>query len=429
MRILFVTNYYPPYEVGGYEQLCRDVVQALEERGHTCCVLTSRRGAAGQDPVNPQVHRLLHIQPDYEARLSPALQFLFTRRRYARQDLASFQALCHAFQPDVVFIWNLQGLPRALAVAAESLPEVGVASWLAGYSPAEPDEFWNYWAQAPRRRAYLGKVKEAVSRVALATMRHDGVPLRPQLTHVAVVSEYMRRIGLARGVLPEHTLVIYNGVEDMWFRPRASRAVGGLLRLLYAGRLSEDKGAHVAIAAMRCLANDLGVASASLTIAGSGPEPYVSRLRALVREHRLEDSVTFLGWQPRERMPELMAEHDVYLLCSSVEEAFSRAVLEAMASGLAVVGTLTGGTGEILVEGQTGLTFPVGDSEALARQIRRLAEEPGLLDRLARNGQRVVYERFRMEHMVNEIERLLSEALAEHRGPGRREAAGTRQAP
>lgn len=51
-------------------------------------------------------------------------------------------------------------------------------------------------------------------------------------------------------------------------------------------------------------------------------------------------------------------------------------VLEGMATGLPVIGALTGGTGEILVEGETGLTFAAGDSEGLARQIRRLAEEP-----------------------------------------------------
>ncbi|NLT73864.1 MAG: glycosyltransferase family 4 protein, partial [Chloroflexi bacterium] len=44
MRILFLTNYYPPYEVGGYEQLCRDMVVALSARGHVCEVLTSTSG-------------------------------------------------------------------------------------------------------------------------------------------------------------------------------------------------------------------------------------------------------------------------------------------------------------------------------------------------------------------------------------------------
>ena len=41
MKILFVTNYYPPYEVGGYEQLCRDVATRLAHRGHTVQILTS----------------------------------------------------------------------------------------------------------------------------------------------------------------------------------------------------------------------------------------------------------------------------------------------------------------------------------------------------------------------------------------------------
>jgi len=131
----------------------------------------------------------------------------------------------------------------------------------------------------------------------------------------------------------------------------------------------------------------------------------------MVRRHGLEPYVSFRGWQPRERLPEIMAEQDVFLLCSSVEEAFSRAVLEAMAGGLVVVGTLTGGTGEVLVENQTGLTFPAGDSATLARQIQRLADDPALRERLASNAQRIVRERFTMERMVDEVERLLTESL------------------
>ena len=44
MRILFLTNFYPPYEVGGYEQLCRDVAVRLADRGHSYAVLTSDHG-------------------------------------------------------------------------------------------------------------------------------------------------------------------------------------------------------------------------------------------------------------------------------------------------------------------------------------------------------------------------------------------------
>lgn len=104
----------------------------------------------------------------------------------------------------------------------------------------------------------------------------------------------------------------------------------------------------------------------------------------------------------------MMAEHDVLVFPSEWEEPFARTVLEGMATGLPVIGALTGGTGEILVEGETGLTFAAGDSEGLARQIRRLAEEPALRRRLAANGRAVVASRFTLQRMVDELEAALA---------------------
>lgn len=81
MRILFLTNYYPPYEVGGYEQLCRDVAERLAQRGHETAVLTSNRGLEDKkDEVADDIYRVLIVQPDYNRRLNASMQFFMTRR-------------------------------------------------------------------------------------------------------------------------------------------------------------------------------------------------------------------------------------------------------------------------------------------------------------------------------------------------------------
>lgn len=413
MRILFLTNYYPPYEVGGYEQLCRDVAEQLRARGHEVQVLTSRRGVAeGTWDDGSGVHRVLHLQPDFESSVSPARQFFFWRRRLEGENLQSLRALAARFRPDVIFIWNLQSLPRSLAIEAEAMPGVAVAYWLAGYSPAEPDEFWLYWAQ-PAKKPLVRPFKSLASKVALRLLRWEGKPLRPQMRHVAVVSEYERQRGLANGTLPAHTRVIYNGVEvDRFFRPVPAE-VEGTLNLLQAGRVSADKGVDVAVQAVGRLAQDEGIRQVHLYIAGSGPAAYLAYLRQLVHQYNIGDMVTFLGRIPREEMPEWMARCHVLLLPTVHQEPFARVVLEAMASGLAVIGTLTGGTGEILQHEVTGLAFSAGDSRDLARQIRRLLMEPDLRQRLARQGQALVLERYRLEHMVDDLERFLHEARAQ----------------
>jgi glycogen synthase len=64
MKILFVTNFYPPHSIGGYEQWCHEVAQILSTRGHQVSILTSRYGERGTriDEKGVQVHRLLNLE-------------------------------------------------------------------------------------------------------------------------------------------------------------------------------------------------------------------------------------------------------------------------------------------------------------------------------------------------------------------------------
>lgn len=415
MRILFLTNYYPPFEVGGYEQLCRDVAVRLADRGHAFAVLTSDRGVAEDVAAyEPDVYRLMRIQPSANSRLGIAGQFFLTRRQAEAHNRAAFADVVQRTCPDVIFIWNLQGLPQELALDAEALPACAVAYWLAGYTPAEPDLFWRYWSQPPGKQALLRYPKGVLSNLALAQMHREGKPARPQMRHVAVVSDYMRRKGLVENTLPAHTEVIYNGVEtEDFFRPVPPSNAPSPINLLLAGRVSADKGVHVAVEAVGRLAQMRPQRDFRLIIAGSGPADYVAHLQRTAATHGITELVSFLGWLPRESMPELMRTCHVLLLPTVHQEPFARVTLEAMAAGLVVVGTLTGGTGEILRHEVTGLTCAAEDSHDLTHQLKRLFDDPHLRYQLASRGQAIVLERYTLDHMVEQLEDLLERALAE----------------
>ncbi|HEY9709366.1 MAG TPA: glycosyltransferase, partial [Oculatellaceae cyanobacterium] len=89
----------------------------------------------------------------------------------------------------------------------------------------------------------------------------------------------------------------------------------------------------------------------------------------------------------------------------------ARITHEAMASGLVVVGTTTGGTKEILRDGETGLTFAPEDADGLAEQVTRLSRDLDLCSRLAQAGRRAVLENFTLDKMVKEIEIYLKDCL------------------
>jgi glycosyltransferase involved in cell wall biosynthesis len=149
-----------------------------------------------------------------------------------------------------------------------------------------------------------------------------------------------------------------------------------------------------------------------LSVAGFGPTEYQITLHHLVKQTGLTEYVSFLGWVPPEEMPELLSKFDVLLVTSTWAEPFSRVVLEGMISGLVVVATSTGGTPEIVSDGENGLHFRPNDPEDLAQNIERLVDNPELYRKLAYAGQQTVIEGFTMKKMMDGIESYLQEVAS-----------------
>ena len=139
-----------------------------------------------------------------------------------------------------------------------------------------------------------------------------------------------------------------------------------------------------------------------LLLIGDGPErPNLERFAGSHPAWR--ERVSFLGTS--HRVPELLNAMDVYVL-PSLAEGISNSLLEAMASGLPVVVTATGGSPEVVVDGDSGLLFPEGDFSSLARRLASLAADPDLRLKLARQAVRRVREEFSLESMVRKYEQV-----------------------
>lgn len=412
MRVLFLSNYYSPNGRGGYEQWCEEVAAALVERGHSVCVLTSagdRRGglAVEREHSGVEVRRLLHLEVQ-SGLLRSTLRLLGARARRERENLAHLRRVVSTYRPDAAMIWGMWNVPRSVPAHTEHLLGERVMFYLCDYWPSLPSAYIQQW-QAPARRTMSGLPKQLLRRPVLARLTKER-PVRLRLQRPICVSRAVRDELVRQGVPIEHARVIYGGTRPQEFQsPRTNHVVNPQrprLRLLYAGRLTATKGVHTAITALAILAarGELGVC---LDIVGRGDHDYEIELRTLARSYRLQDRVRFLGGVARAEMPSVMAEYDALVLLSEWEEPFARIVLEAMAAGLVVVGSLTGGTGEVLVENQTGLTFPGGQADTLADQLQRLLRAPELRKRLAAAGRLCVEERFTLEHMVDQIETAL----------------------
>ncbi len=405
MKILFLSNFYPPYVIGGYEALCQEVVEGLKARGHEAVVLTSTYGI-DREVIEGNIHRLLTLESD--------LQFYKMREAWTypqrnRRNLQHLRRLIAEEKPDMVFIWGMWNLSKRLAQEAERLVGSRVVYYLANPWPIEANMHQKFW-DSPAT-SFAKTVAKKTLRIPARLLLHDEwkkVPLK--FEHAPCCSAAQRDQLLAAGVPLKDAPVIYEGVNLEPYlaqaRARTYAKANGTLSLLFVGILAEHKGVHTTIEALNCLSTEERK-RVHLTVLGKGHPQYEKHLRSLVAQYRLSDSVAFHAPIPREQLPEFLGKYDVLLLPSIWAEPLARIMQEGLASGMVVVGSATGGTAETLVHGENGLLFRAGDATDLAAQIRRLIHEPSLRSMLAQAGRKIAEERFDIHKMVDSLETYL----------------------
>lgn len=404
MKILFLSNFFPPARPGGYTQWCHEVSERLAEQGHTIGVLTSRYELA-KAPANEQnIYRLLHLEGDL-AYYRP-LHFFTSWKRQHRENLAFLKNTVTQFAPDLVFVWGMWALSKTLPALAEQLLPGRVIYYLSDYWPSALDMHSTYW-QSPAQNWTMKLPKQVLSWVAMSIIAKEG-QLHPKFENVICVSARVRELLIETGLPIQNARIIHGGTDVKRFLKVPKRNYqSGHLKLLYAGQLVQHKGVHTAIKAMARLINEQGTAQISLTLVGSGHPDYEAFLHELVEKEHLNDYVTFQAPVSKDKMPAIFKQFDVLIFPSIYEEPLARVTQEAMAAGLVVVGTTTGGTKEILRDGETGFTFEPEDVAGLAKQISRLIINPTLCHHLAQAGRKTVLENFTLDKMVKEIEAYL----------------------
>lgn len=231
---------------------------------------------------------------------------------------------------------------------------------------------------------------------------------------VVAVSDYVRqRLMDVNGAPPERTHRVYNGIDLARFgmadRALLHRELGlpADARIVFcSGRAQPYKGIQVAIEAAALLQAD-GVSGVHLAYAGDGA--YVAELRALVEARGLR-TVHFLG--KRADVAALLGSAAVAVVPSLWAEAFGLTVVEAMAAGVPLVASRTGGIPELVEEGRTGILVPPGDARALADAIRLLLAHPSLRASMGLHAQIAAQRRFSLERAAVDLYALVSSQLS-----------------
>jgi len=402
MRILLVSNLCPPHVLGGAEIVARDFADQLEMLGHEVFVLTSSYGL-DRPEQDGHTWRTLNYTPaahiDRQRPLWRQGHLLTDYYRYFHYaaNTRELQRAITASRPDVLYVWEITGLGLISMLEALNAATLPVVYHLESY--------WLQYALSPE----TGQTRLRARR--LKKLLIGSVPF-PKYTSLiaasdAVKDEY-RQIGCDAGRIE----VIYNGIDERFLvAPSAAEAQDerqpDRTRLIYVGRLCEEKGVLVLLKALAILAKNQQQSSFVLDVFGDGDEAYVKELYRFSQSRHLDTFVTFHGKVPQDELIRSYDRADIMLIPSIWKEPFGLVVAEAMARGLPVITTNIGGPAEIVTHEIDGLLVEPNDAEALADAVLRLVSDHSLWTRMAEVSRLTVQQRFTSAANARKIEQHL----------------------
>jgi len=231
--------------------------------------------------------------------------------------------------------------------------------------------------------------------------------LKPQF--VAVTKDLAEECAQYLGPVPLR--VQPNGVDTARYHPVAAEEKKALRRklgwpeglgFLYVGRLAPEKQLDRFLEAW---SEQAAAGKSFAAFVGDGPES--GRIRAAAAKSPLVGRIFMLS--SMENIQEAYAAADVFVL-PSVSEGLSNALLEAMASGLAVLGSRVGGTAEAVGAGEEGLLFAPQDGAELRRQMRRFLTESGLAGRMGAAARGKAVKEYALERVAQSYENMYRES-------------------
>jgi glycosyltransferase involved in cell wall biosynthesis len=375
VRVLVVSNLFPPIVRGGYEVECRDIVDHL--RGaHDVVVLSSDHRRA-ECPPQDGVLRVLPFADDDRAGILRAPVAAVRGKRLMRRVLTEQR-------PDLVYVWNAAGLPfSALHVLHRSGVPVAYRvceHWFGGIY--DGDLFMRFLTGRHRGvRNLWALAVRAVNRLpALRLGDHPPVPVA-----ISWNGEFIRAAaGVPRVLAPALEDVVHpvNAASDA-----LADAGGGPPTdpptVLFVGRLEAQKGVGVAIRALADLERRHGT-PAGLTVVGDGAPGAREDLEALAAREGVAARVRFTGALHGGALREAVARASAWVVPSTWDEPAPMVCIEAALAGVPVIASRVGGIPELLRDGDEALLFERGDHAGCADALATTLQGDGVAERVRR---------------------------------------------
>lgn len=366
MRIATVTAHYPPNFISGGTLVPHRIVEGMAGRGHDVHVFAGSYEDGEQDMTIRRETTSSGVQIQWTT-ITGMLAWNDEINYSNNEMAAAFAKWVAEIRPDVVHFHSMQGFGGSL---------VSIAAAAGAATLVTTHDMWWWCARQflvdPQMRPCCTVVDCGIcpcerdndwlvnrNRQLAAHLRNADLVLAPSSTMIELLS--------ANGIAPERLALDENPAPSAVRHAARREPFTGTVRFVFAGGKHPVKGGHLAVEAARELGD---------------MREWTLDLYGVEGEHRLPERVRILPPFSPDEVADVLAGYDVLVMSSIMLESYSLLTREALAAGCAVITGDNPGPTEVVKDGVNGLVVPRGDAQALARAMRRMVTERGLLARL-----------------------------------------------
>jgi glycosyltransferase involved in cell wall biosynthesis len=361
VTILVITNYYPPYFLGGYELACKESCDYLISKGHTIYIVCGDYQKESKTTIKPNkpYRKLKYI--DYK-------NSSFIQKNYVEKyNYKVVKDIIESIDFDLVYIWNQKSISTAPTIAVQDSRVRHIF------------EIGDFWMDAYYRNGFMARANRFLKRILPFTVG-GYIDFNPIITVSNWVADEMRDRYNSKDIY-----IIPNGIDidsykDVEKKPIDSKVV----KIMYAGRVERSKGLDILIKAISQYNQKDNSKEIFLSIYGREDEVYLNECKELAKNLLKKDSFKFYGHQ--NGIAHLFENNDIFVMPFRATETFGLVVIESMLHMTPVIATNAYGPAEIIENGVNGVLFEMENSQDLANKIELLIEDSKLFDSIQDRG-------------------------------------------
>ena len=377
MKILVVSNLYPPYYIGGYEIGCQNFVNYIQKNtNNSTLVLTSNYGNPQIEEKNIERNLLTSWSYSKKSRF-----FVYIKNWYREiQNRKIFLNTLNNFKPDKIVFWNMTGISLNMTRIAEK-EKIPYCIYAFDEQFSRLDEDF-----------YTRQVRKVFKNFV------------PNIENIIFASKFLKKsflLSRKKNIKPKNNLVINWGVLTQ--SKRKLLLSKKKINILYIGQIVKHKGLDILLKAIGLLDNKI-LNQINLNIFGGiHDKDFFLQNSKFIIKNKLQNIIKFNKKFKREDLKKIMIKHEILIFPSTWQEPFAISLLEAQSFGLAIIASDTGGTRESLSNGQAGILFKNKHYVELSKIIEKLIIKQSLINKYSHAAQNNIKKKYNFSITAKKI--------------------------